>query len=174
MVLQGHIWRELWDLGYGITNLNLFVMKEDRIYSSCNCSGLELVNSADCVVSLKLIMTVWYLTRLSLHDDHPNLWRPSVSSRANHKTNQNHLLTFGGRNNGGSCLPPFPSLLFSTLNPTQNPRQIWGKDTHEQPIVIHRLVFCWHAKGIPSTFVSLSSQKTELSTDRQKLFCTTG
>lgn len=67
------IWRESCDLGYGITNLCCGEWQENA-----NCRAPELENWADFDVQVKLIVTVWYLTRLSLHDDHPNLWRYSV------------------------------------------------------------------------------------------------
>lgn len=71
--------RRLWD------NRPLFVVMDGGIYNNANCRAPELENSADCDVQVKLLITVRYLTRLSLHDDHPNLWRYSVSARANEK-----------------------------------------------------------------------------------------
>lgn len=44
----------------------LFVVMDGGI-----CRAPEPENSADCVVQVKLMITERYLTRLSLHDDHP-------------------------------------------------------------------------------------------------------
>lgn len=70
---------------------------DSRIYNNANCRSPELENSADCDVQVKHMMdiTVRYLTKLSLHDDHPNLWRCSVRVMANLKINQNASPEFG-------------------------------------------------------------------------------
>lgn len=56
---------------------------DGSIYNNVNSRAPELENSADCDVQGKHMMniTVRYLTRLSLHDDHPNLWRCSGPTR---------------------------------------------------------------------------------------------
>lgn len=97
------------------------------------------------------------------------------------KSNEMHLLNLGGQNDWGSCLPAFQSLLCVNTKCQSWPlkyferryyklRHIWGKNRYEQPIVVCHLVFCWHAKGILSTFVSLSSTKDwAIHRDRQTI-----
>lgn len=77
-----------------------------------------------------------------------------------------HFSNLGGQNDWGSFLPASQSLLCvkhdlqNTLKEDITSEDIFEEKTDmSPPIVVCHLVFCWHAKGILSTFVSLSSTK---------------
>lgn len=166
--LKGVVWFRLWD------NQPLCVVMLWGIYNNANCGEFSR-------------LWCWRQTHDYSAIPHQAMWRYSVSARANEKTNQKHLLNLGGQKEWGSCLPAFQSLLCVNAKCQTWPlkklwKTIWQakkylrkKIRYEQPVVVCHLVFCWHAKGILSTFVSLSSTKDWAShRDRHKLFCTTG
>ena len=175
-------WRESSDLGYGITNLYLLWWLEESttvLIVELLSWGIQQIVMFKSNFWLQCDTSPGYLYMMTTQTCGDILTVQGPTRK------QMHLLNLGGQNDWGSCLPAFQSLLCVNTKCQTWPlkyferqcdklRHIWGKKRSDQPVVVCHLVFCWHAKGILSTFLCLyHQQKTELSTETDKLFCTT-